>query len=132
MAANIKGLVSFFFVKWVFWDKARRVAWLQLENDSVHAVDGAWLAACRKKLLAAHCAGHDVAYKGVALREVSGEVHLFPFVSLLDSEPREAEVGADGVRPYEVDLAILGLGVNVFWVLLFIHFLHIEHLRVVV
>ena len=58
----------------------------------MHSINGAALATWREKLFTPHGTRHYVANEGVALRQISCEVHFFPLVALLDAETWKTEV----------------------------------------
>jgi len=81
---------------------------LNLGNDCVHAVNW-WTTlanSLREQLGASDGTRNNVADEGVSLRQVSGKVHLLPFVLFLDSEAWKTEIRSNSVRSHEVDLSI--------------------------
>lgn len=68
------------------------------------------LLVVRKKLVAFHCARHDVAHERVALGELRREVHLLPLVALFYSKPWEAKITPNGIGPHKVNLAVCRKG----------------------
>lgn len=75
---------------------------LLFQNDSVHPVDRPVVIASREEFLTLNCTSHNIAYKGVLLRKVCGEVHLLPLEALADSEAGKAEVGTNGLAFHEI------------------------------
>jgi len=49
-----------------------------LKNDRMHTIDRARLRTFREELLAADGTSHDIAHQGVALGQISREVHFLP------------------------------------------------------
>lgn len=93
-------------VEWICGHQASGVARLQLENYSVHSVHRSVLFASLKELFAANCAGYYITHQRVTLRQVSGEIHFFPFIPLFYAETGKSEIRADSVGTYKVHLAI--------------------------
>lgn len=108
----------------------------------MHSVHRSGLFGLREKLFASDGARDDVAYEGVALGQVSREIHFFPLVALLDAKSRKAEVASNSVGSHEVDLAVNRFDIDIIWVFFLRHFLHpegvyvrvqvVKHVRVLV
>jgi hypothetical protein len=117
MAADVQmSLFSLFLSEWVHRYLALNLSRLELQDYSMHSVYRSRLVGLREKLFASDGARDDIANKGIALGQVSREIHFFPFVALLDAQSRKAEVASNSVGSYEVDLAVYWFNIDIIWV----------------
>jgi len=79
--------------------------------DCMHTKDWAFQWRVREELFTLNSTGYNVAHQRILLREVCGEVHLFPFKLLFNAKPWKAKIRADAITLDKVQLPILRLSI---------------------
>lgn len=91
---------------------------LALQDDSVHSENRTFFGLAWEKLLTSHGTRNNIANQRITFRQISGKVHLFPFIALFNPETGETKVTPYCIGSDEVDLSISRLNVDIFGVLL--------------